>query len=229
MRTAGIAAIAAAMVAGAGLPSGAATPAAVSPNLLKNGTAEAAPGGTGRIVKVPNWTRSTGKSFTAVKYGSPGFPSLMSPAPHNPGKNFFAGGGDVSVGNVVAVQTIPLSKYVAKIKGGHVTFTAAGWFGGKAAIFDQALIEVDFKDANGFLIGTSTTVGGVTAANRHNVTGLLHRLKTAAVPKGARSIYVQAIFEHIASDVVRGHARRRASELYNNAYMDNVTITLAGV
>src|SRR4051794_23670339 len=73
-------------------PSSTAGAVNTSANLLKNGTAEAAPGGTGNVVNVPGWTRSTGTKFTAVKYGTPGFPGNASPAPHQRGSNFFAGG-----------------------------------------------------------------------------------------------------------------------------------------
>ncbi len=210
IRAAALGAAAAALLVSSGLPAS----AAPTPNLLKNGTAEAKPGGTGQTVPVPGWTRTTGKSFTAVKYGSPGFPSNASPAPHNRGKNFFAGGSDKNFNDIVAVQTIPIGKYAQQIDNDAMKFTAAGWFGGKGAERDVALLEIDFKDASGSLIGTSTTVGGVTAANRHNVTGLLHRLKTAYIPVHARSIYVQAIFERVDGNC-------------NDGYMDNVTITLA--
>jgi hypothetical protein len=190
--------------------------AATSPNLMKNSTAEAAAGGTGGTVPVPGWTRTTGTSFTAVKYNTPNFPSTMNPCPPNPGKNFFAGGNDHNFSDIVAVQTVSLSAYVSKIQTGTVTFTAAGWFGGQGSQRDMALMEIDFKDVNGFLIGTSTTVGGVTAANRNNHTGLLHRLKTGSVPAAARSAYVQAIFERLDGS-------------YNNGYADNITLTLSGV
>src|SRR5882724_4335051 len=127
--TALLAAVGAAMIwSGATAPL---SSAATSPNLLHNGTAEAAPGGTGGVVNVPGWTRGTGTKFTAVKYGTPGFPSLTSPAPPNRGKNFFAGGPyDPNFNGEVAAQNISLSSYVTKIKTGTVTFTTAGWFGG---------------------------------------------------------------------------------------------------
>ncbi len=212
LRTLAIGVAAASMLATTALPASAAT----SPNLLKNGTAEAAAGGTGGTVSVPGWTRTTGTTFTAVKYGTPGFPSLTAPAPPNRGKNFFAGGNDPNFPTIVAVQSISLGAYVAKIKAGGVTFTTAGWFGGRSTDRDMAFLEIDFKNGSGALIGSSTTVGGVTAANRGNKTELLHRLVNGAVPKGARSVYVQAIFERIDG-------------AYNDGYADNVTLVLNGV
>src|SRR4051794_35299627 len=82
--------LAATLVSTGGLASaGAPRPPA---NFLQNARAEASPGGTGQTVNTPGWLGSVGKSFTAVKYGAPGFPSLTSPGPNNRGKNFFAGG-----------------------------------------------------------------------------------------------------------------------------------------
>ncbi len=198
-----------AMVVASGMPAQATI---VSTNFIKNGTAEAAPGGTGGVVNVPGWTRSTGTTFTAVKYGTSGFPSTTSPAPHNRGNNFFAGGMDAHSSNEVATQTISLSSWVSRIKAGNVVATAAGWFGGKGAEKDVAGMEIDFKNGNALV--DSFSVGFVTAAQRHNVTGLLHALKTHTVPKNATSAYVQLIFDKVTGP-------------YNDGYADNVTLTLS--
>jgi hypothetical protein len=203
----------AAMVVTTGAPAGAAT----SPNLIKNGTAEAGAGGTGGVVNVPGWTRTTGTTFTAVKYGaSGGFPTTSSPGPGNRGKNFFAGGTDSQFDHEVATQTISLASYANKIKAGGVTATAAGWFGGFGSQADYAFVEIDFKNGSGGLIPGGFQVGNVTAAQRNNVTGLLHRLATKPVPKAARSVYVQLVLQ-------------REDGSYNDGYADNVTLTLAGV
>ena len=204
------AAAAVAMLVSSGVPANASQ---VSSNLLQNGTAEAGPGGTGGVVGVPGWKRTTGTTFTAVRYGTPGFPSTTSPAPHNRGKNFFAGGKDPASSNEVATETISLASWVSQIKTGKVVATAAGWFGGKGAEKDMAGMEIDFKDGTGAVVGTSLQVGFVTASQRHNVTGLLHSLANHAVPKQARSAYVQLIFDKVTGP-------------YNDGYADNVTLTL---
>src|ERR1700759_4309353 len=108
--------------------------AATTANLLKNPGAEASTG-----TNLHGWTHTTGTTLAAAKYGSAnGFPTQGSPGPSNRGKNFFVGGKDADFSNEVAVQTISLSKYVTKIKGGKVKLNVNGWFGGFANQNDTA-------------------------------------------------------------------------------------------
>jgi len=198
----------AAMVVSVGAPARAAT----TVNLVKNGGAEASTG-----THIPGWTHTTGTTLAAAKYGSAnGFPTKSSPGPAHRGKNFFTGGKDSQFSNEVIVQTISLSKYVAKIKGGHVTMKVSGFFGGVASQKDNAGLDVLFKDGGGMILGSDTTIGLVTPAQRHNVTGLLYRSATVTVPKSARSIYLDLFLDRIDGD-------------YNNGYADNISVTLSGV
>ena len=160
-------------------------------NLIRNPGAEAGPGSpTGGVVPVPDWTETTGTGFTAVKYGAPGgFPTLTSPGPSKPGVNFFAGGPNSD--NDVAVETISLSSYLSAIKAGKASFALAGWLGGSGSLNDSGFVELDFKNQAGNLIGTSATIGPVTAAQRGDVTGLLREITKGAVPKAARTAYLQ--------------------------------------
>ena len=190
--------------------------AATSKNLIKNPSAEAAPGGSGAVVAVPSWTMTTGATFTAVKYGvGGGFPDATSPGAHNRGLNFFAGGPSDASSTIVAVQTIPLKKYATAIAGGGVTFALSAYLGGFASQNDQASIEVDFRDKHALTID-SATIGPVTAADRASVTGLLQRLANGSVPVGSKTIFVQMILV-------------RTEGSYNDAYADNLSLTLSGV
>ncbi|HEY3832562.1 MAG TPA: phosphoesterase [Acidimicrobiia bacterium] len=189
--------------------------AAASPNLIKNGGAEAAAGGTGGTVNVPNWTRTMGKTFTAVKYGAAGgFPTTSSPGPSTRGKNFFAGGSDTK-STEIATQTISLASYATKIKGGAVTATAAGWFGGFSSQTDNASLVVQFKNSSGAVVAT-LTAGPVTAAQRKSVTGMLQRTVTHSVPKTATTAFVQLVL-------------KRFDASYNDGYADNLSLNLNGV
>lgn len=165
--------------------------AATSPNLILNAGAEAGPGSpTGGVVPVPDWTETTGTGFTAVKYGaSGGFPTSTSPGPPKRGANFFAGGPDTD--NDVAVQTISLSPYVTAIKAGKGTFSLTGWIGGSGSLNDSGFVELDWKKQDGELVGTSATLGPVTATQRSNTTGLLLLTATGNIPKAARTAYLQ--------------------------------------
>jgi hypothetical protein len=198
------------------VPAGATT----TRTLILNGTAEAGTGSSnGGVVAVPDWTETTGASFTAVKYGATGggFLTASSPGlPPNHKSNFFAGGPGDPNDSIVATQTVSLSSYVNAIKGGHVTARLQGWLGGSGTSTDEAFVEVDFKNKKGFLIGSSVTLGPVTEAERGGVTELVKQTTTAAVPKGARSAYVQLIFDRLSGTT------------YNDAFMDDIGLFLVG-
>jgi hypothetical protein len=162
-----------------------------SSNLILNPGAEAGAGSpTGGVVPVPDWTETTGTGFTAVKYGaSGGFPTSTSPGPAKRGSNFFAGGPDSD--NDVAVQTLSLSNFVTGIKAGKGTFVLTGWLGGSGSLNDSGFVELDWKKRNGDLVGTSATLGPVTASQRDDTTGLLKLTASGTIPKGARTAYLQ--------------------------------------
>ncbi len=198
-----------AVIAGGTVAAGAST----SGNLVTNPGAEMGPGSSdGSVVAVPGWTETTGTTFTAVQYGASGsFPSATSPGPAKRGANFFAGGPNAD--NVVAVQTIDLTKFRAAIKAGTASFNLRGWLGGFASQEDSAFIELDFKNATGSLVGTSATLGPVTAEQRQDVTGFLQKSTSGNVPKAARSAFLQL-------------ALSRASGTYDDGYADNVSFTI---
>lgn len=176
---------------GLGATGAQATSTTTSANLIKNPGAEQGPGSTdGSVVTVPQWTEISPSTFTAVQYGATGgFPTSTSPGPAMRGKNFFAGGPGTDSATVV--QTVSLSKYLTAIKAGKATFSTFAWVGGLGSLNDSGLVELDFKNASGGLIGTSTTLGPVTAAQRNNVTSLLKRAASGTVPKAARSVFIQ--------------------------------------
>jgi hypothetical protein len=165
--------------------------AATSSNLILNPGAEAGAGSpTGGVVPVPDWTETTGTGFTAVKYGaSGGFPTSTSPGPAKRGSNFFAGGPESD--NDVAVQTISLANYVTGIKAGTGTFALTAWLGGSGSLNDSGFVELDWKKRDGDLVGTSATLGPVTASQRDDTTGLLKLTVSGDIPKGARTAYLQ--------------------------------------
>jgi len=200
-----------------GVPAGAAS----TKNLIINGGAEQGAGsGNGHVVPVPDWTDSTGTSFTAVKYGATGggFLTATSPGPKNRGLNFFAGGPNDPLDSIVATQTVNLAPYVNAIKGGHVTANLMGWLGGSGTRTDQAFVEVDFKNKKGFLVGTSMTIGGVTESVRGGETELVRETDDGVVvPKNARSAYVQLSFA------------RESGQTYNDGFADDIGFTLSGI
>ncbi len=208
------------LVASLGIAVVGAVPAsAATKNLILNGNAESGAGSsTGAVVPVPDWTDSTGTSFTAVKYGATGdgFLTATSPGPKNRGVNFFAGGPNDPNDSIVATQTVNLAPFVNSIKTGHVTAKLAGWLGGSGTRTDEAFVELDFKNSKGFLVGSSMTLGPVTEADRGGKTELVQQSDAAAVPKSARSAFVQLSFG------------REAGQTYNDAFADDISLKLAG-
>jgi hypothetical protein len=184
-------------------------PAALSQsgtNLLQNPGAEAGAGATNSsaVAVPPGWTPAG--PFTAVAYGTPGFPVSGS------GKNFFAGGPGAARSS--GTQIVDVSSYAAAIDAGGMQATLSGLLGGFDTQEDSATVEATFLDQSGApLSGDQLRIGPVTAADRGGQTKLLPRSASAAVPSGARKVEVVITAE-------------RASGYYNDGYADDVSLTL---
>jgi hypothetical protein len=113
-------------------------------------------------------------------------------------------------------QTVSLSNWAAKITTGAVDYELTAWLGGKGAIPDNAMIQLNFKNGAGSLVGGTVTLGPVTNTQRANQTKLIKRAKVGSVPSAARSVLVQVIF--IDADGAVAHA-----------YADNITFKLRNV
>jgi hypothetical protein len=178
--TAGLAVLPAA-TAQAGVAGVAGRPAAAPVNLIKNhGAEKATPTSSGGTVTVKHWTPARGTSFTAVAYGTRGFPGPHSPGPGHRGHNFFAGGPRGRTSG--ATQAVKISSYVSLIRSGHAEFTLSGWLGGEGARGDYATLTITWKSAHGQVLG-HTTIGPVTERQRHGVSGLQRRTKAGLVPR----------------------------------------------
>jgi len=179
-------------------------------NLVVNGGGEANVGApdSGHVVKPTGWI-TTGQ-FTAVQYGAAGgFPDKTSPGPAIRGKNDFEGG---NVALSTAKQTISLASESSAINMGSVRFAFVAWLGGFASQSDNAVATLSFQNANGAALG-GATLGPVTPAQRGNITGLLHRLKSGVVPKGASSAVITIVLT-------------RTDGTYNDGAADNVSLVL---
>jgi len=181
-------------------------------NLIRNGDGE--DGGasiTGVFVGSPHWTVLAGQ-FTVVPYGAPGgFPVLTDTVPANHGYNFFAGGyADISA----AKQVFTVTSLGAQIDAGQINFTLAGDFGGFGSQDDAATVYLYFMDGTGNAIGSPHSLGDVRAADRGNLTGLLHRSTSSQVPVGTRQIEVDLFM------------LRSGNSGYNDGYADNLSLVL---
>jgi hypothetical protein len=187
-------------------------------NLIKDPGAESAMGSTdGSPVTIPNW--SSDGVATVVKYGSPGgYPDANTPGAPQRGTNFFAGGLNtfgVYPLTTELQQTIQLAKYKTAIGTGHVTFTLKAWLGGYATDADNAVVKVEFDDANQMDVGEAT-LGPVTKAQRHNQTKFLLRTINGTLYKTARTAFVTIDFTGVNGVDIDGYA-------------DNLSLILTGV
>jgi hypothetical protein len=179
-------------------------------NLLQNPGAEAGPGApdSSTIITPPSWT-ATGE-FTAVKYGTSGFPTTAVSAQIAGGANFFAGG---NVPASTGEQLVDVSAAQPEIDTRAVSAALGADIGGFASQSDNARVTATFLAANGVTLGT-LEIGPVTPADRGNQTTLLPRSTSGAVPPCTRSIKL----------VVTSTGEEGS---YNDGYADNVGLSLA--
>ena len=183
--------------------------AALGTNLLFNGDAEYGGGeqSLDRNRGIGGWVDLG--SMTVLEWGSPdGYPTTSCPGPDDRGTCFFAGGKDAWS---TITQDIDVRSQAALIDAGDLRCRARGWFGGFETQRDLARMRVEFLDAHGGTRG-SMVIGGVTAADRGEQTGLLERMATHPVPPETRMLRVTLSCE--------------AGTGANDGYADNLSVTL---
>jgi hypothetical protein len=200
-----------------------------SPNLLLNPDAEFGdPSLSGYAsVTVPGW--SVTGAPTVIKYdtprrfpwafGSPGptFPSFLAfpkskEAPPDGGKQFFGGG---PVASSTLTQAVDLSAAAPEIDAGTVPYKLSGDLGGFTIDPSSTRVTVDFRDANLVQLGTGT-LQPVSIFDRAARTEFLERDISGTIPVGTRSAYV--VVDFTDRNPVLGN--------YNNAYADNLSLTV---
>jgi hypothetical protein len=179
-------------------------PMLLDTNLIVNPGAEAGPGSpTGDdIVAAPGWTSSG--SFTVAQLGA-----IDAPVPPNAffGTNFFSGGPGSAIST--GTQTIDVSSLASSIDSGIIRFILSGYFGGYLTQPDNAVLKATFVNATGGNISTST-VGGITAAQRNQQTVLLYDGGAGVIPVGTRSVLITL-------------QMNRLQYSYNDGYADNLS------
>jgi hypothetical protein len=192
---------------------GASAHSAAAPNLIKNGGAESGPAvsdASGVAATIPNWTRTP--SFTVVKYtAGGGFPEVEIAGQIGGKANFFAGGPNAPTSS--ATQVVNVTRFKAAIDAGQRVATLSAFLGGYASHRDSMSVTATFLSQAGKKLG-ALKIGPVTAAERNNITAMIQKTASLAVPKKTRSIQVKL-------------AARRTDPSYNDGYADNVSLTLA--
>ena len=106
-------------------------------------------------------------------------------------------------------QSISLASYAAKIDTNSVAFTLSGYLGGYESQNDGTVVTATFHastDGTGAALGTATSIGPVTAADRQNTTGLLQRGTPGNVPVGARSVTIDVTMTRVEGTANDGYA-----------------------
>ena len=180
-------------------------------NIVMNGGAESGSAASDDhgVVAPANWT-VTG-NFTAVKYGSSGFPDAAASTSVHGGANLFAGGPDNSESSATQKDEIP-ADWVSAVSGGHVTATLSASLGGYENQPDATTVRYQFLDGSGTTL-LDATIGPVAPSQRQNITGLKAVSKVVTVPAGTRSV-------QITISAIRGIGA------YNDGSADNVALTL---
>jgi hypothetical protein len=178
-------------------------------NLLVNPGAEAGPGApdSTQQLPLPGWTVES--TFTAVKYGTSGFPTLDDAIKFSGGVNFFAGGNSAAS---AATQVVDVSGAAPEIDAGTLEVTLSALLGGFSTQTDRATVTATFFNAAGAPAG-AMSLPPATATDRASVTTFVARSASALVPAGTRQISVRI-------DAIRDQGS------YNDGYVDNVSLVL---
>jgi uncharacterized protein (TIGR03437 family) len=162
-------------------------------NLIQNGNAEA-PNGvdllnigqyTGFALDIPNWVRSAYFSLDAYPHNVDLAPT--DPGPPDRGSWYFYGGPSNATSN--AYQDLDLSAAGSQIDAGQVSFRFSGWIGGISSQNDNMTVTAQFMDWSGAPL-SNATLGPVLAAERNNLSSLIQKSVSGAVPHGARMVRV---------------------------------------
>ncbi|MEJ0046428.1 MAG: alkaline phosphatase family protein [Rhodospirillales bacterium] len=183
--------------------------AAESGNLIVGGDAEAGTCSNDfkAVTTVPGWTVIEGSPSILCYAGA----QLDTPKGTRPGSGFLADG---PYGDSALLQTIDVSAAASEIDAGTVGYKLQGLLGGWSTYDGQAVVTAAFLDGNGNPLGDAAQIGGVTAQVRHDVSELLRRSATGAVPAGTRRIAVTLRFIDTAAT-------------FNDGFADNLSLTIS--
>ena len=180
-------------------------------NVIQDASGESYAGTADRaVVTVPtHWTGND--NATVAPYSQFAASSATFPLPPDSGKVMFTGGPDSAESDFF--QTIDLSSVKSDVDANHVTFALSGYLGGYGTQNDATTLFVNLSGTDGLL--SQVALGPVTASTRGNNSGLKFVSTTGSIPAGTRTAQVQLHFV-------------RTDGTFDDAYADNLSLTLAG-
>ncbi len=190
-------------------------------NLVVNGDFE--DGNTsvnGTFPVVQGWRQRGLVTLVPYGFGSSLFYPTRVEAPRfGSGGEKLLWGGSSRQGNAPSIyQDIDLSRSATAIEGGRATATLSAYLGGARTYLDHAYVTAEFtrtkagEEVEDAL--ATAKVGPVGPGDRHNITTLLRRQASLAVPRGAR--FVRVTVQTVDAD-----------NSLSSALADNVALTLA--
>ncbi len=181
---------------------------ALNTNLIVNPGAEASAGAANFTDTAPPAGWTTTSNMTAVQYAVGGASDLNSAdsTAIGGGKNYFSGGPQN--GSSSATQTISLAGLASAIDSGGLIAKLSGYLGGFDNQDDSTTLTAVFRASGGGSLG-SVSIGPVLSADRGNVSQLVFRLNTAAIPAGTRSVEITLV-------------ATQTNPAYNDGYADNL-------
>jgi hypothetical protein len=175
------------------IPDSTLAPLRTGVNLISNPGAEGDPGAAASADRtLTDWeTAATSTLATAQLYNKSGYAAAWPAG----GVNYFYGGdiGASSAETHSISQTISVAELAAAIDAGDASFELSGYFGGYLDQADTASLTSAFLNDSGGPL-SSAEIGNVTAADRGNMTGLLYRSTTGALPVATREIQFTLTF-----------------------------------
>jgi propanediol dehydratase large subunit len=150
-------------------------------NISVNSGAEGGRGGRGQVVPIPLWR--TTSTMTAVRYGTPGFPSRAEAIASHGEKNFFYCGQDTA--KSVARQRIAILRRDRLIDRGSLALRLTVRIGSNSTDGDAGRMIVRYLDRAG------RTLGKLRTASVEATGGSMPRIKASGrVPAGTRALQV---------------------------------------
>lgn len=174
-------------------------------NFTMDSGAEAARGGRGQVVDIPLW--KTSSTMTAVKYGTPGFPTRAEARASNGEVNLFYCGANTA--GSTARQRVRIQGRNSLIDRGALSLDVTVRIGSNSSDGDAGRMIVRYLDGAGRKVGTllTATVG--------DTGGTMPRIKASGpIPAGTRALLV----------ILKGTGTAGTS---CDVFFDNVSVKLA--
>ena len=188
--------------------------AGTTPNLLVNGDAEAhrCTQDWTASTPVPGWRVLRGAASVVCYSAFNSFGETpVTPDAALAGHALFAAPG----ADTAMEQSIDVSAAHEAIDRRAVEYNLSAWLGGWRERSERATLTAVFLDASGHASGDPVVLADVDAKARKNVTALVARQAIGRVPPRTRKIVVTVAF-------ISGFTS------FQNAYADNVSLTLSG-